>query len=297
MRHYLKIRDFSADEMREVLKMFRSMKEGRGKPEEKILNGETWALIFAKSSTRTRVSFQVGLLELGATPLFLSANDIQLGRGELICDTARTLGRMLHGAVIRTYAQGDVEDFAKYSGITTINALTDEEHPCQIMTDIATIEELRGPIQDQKVVFVGDGACNVPLSWVSAAKLLGFELVIAAPEKYQPSAKLLENTGVKVTDCIEDAVRGADVLYTDVWVSMGKEEERHERVQSLGRYQINRETLSLAKPDAMVMHCLPAYRGMEISEEVFEANADTIFTQAENRLHTQKAIIKFLRNR
>ena len=227
--------------------------------------------------------------------MFLSANDIQLGRGEPIKDTARVLGRMVHGAVIRTFAQKDVEDFAKFSGIPTINALTDDEHPCQVLTDIFTFEELRAPIKGKVVTFVGDGACNMPVSWIFAAAKLGFELRIAAPKQFQPAKEVLKRAGGKiiVTDDLNAAAKGADMLYTDVWVSMGKEAEAADRIKVLSGYQINQKLVKLAKPGALVMHCLPAYRGKEISEETFEANADTIFTQAENRLHVQKAILNW----
>jgi ornithine carbamoyltransferase len=221
---------------------------------------------------------------------------MQLGRGEPIKDTARVLGRMVHGAVIRTYAQSDVEEFAELSNIPTINALTDDEHPCQILTDIFTFEEARGPIRGRVVTYVGDGACNVPLSWVYAAAALDFELRIAAPAEFQPSAELLAKDGgnISCTEDIRAAVDGADMIYTDVWVSMGMEAEAEERLAKLADYQINGELIRLAKPDALVMHCLPAYRGKEIDEETFETHADTIFTQAENRLHTQKAILTWL---
>jgi ornithine carbamoyltransferase len=205
------------------------------------------------------------------------------------------LGRMIHGAVIRTFAQSDVEQFAGFSGIPTINALTDDEHPCQIITDIFTFKEKRGPIAGKVVTFIGDGACNVAASWIFAAAKLGFELRITAPKKFQPAAGTLKRAGGK-TVCTEDlkaAVSGADLLYTDVWVSMGKEAESAERLKLLSGYQINQKLVKLAKPDALVMHCLPAYRGKEIDEETFEANADTIFMQAENRLHVQKAILNW----
>jgi ornithine carbamoyltransferase len=242
------------------------------------------------------VSFEVGIRELGGSVMFLNANDMQLGRGELIKDTARVLGRMVHGAVIRTYAQSDVEEFAQYSGIPIINALTDDEHPCQILTDIFTFQERRGPIQGKVVTFVGDGACNVPVSWVHAAAALSFELRIAAPSEFQPSAETLAKAGgnVACTEDIRAAVKGADMVYTDVWVSMGMEAKAEERLAKLAGYQINGELMRLTKPDALVMHCLPAYRGKEIDAETFEAHADTIFTQAENRLHTQKAILAWL---
>jgi ornithine carbamoyltransferase len=241
----------------------------------------------------------VGIRELGGQVLFLNANEIQLGRGEPIRDTARVMGRMLHGAVIRTYAQSDVDDFARYSGIPTINALTDTEHPCQILTDLFTIGEALGTFEGKTVTFVGDGACNVPCSWLWAAARLPFALRIAAPKPFQPAPELLERVrraggNVTVTEDLEAAAAGADVLYTDVWVSMGTENETEFRLAQLGGYQINAALLAKANPGALAMHCLPAYRGKEITDETLEAHADLIFTQAENRLHTQKAILTWL---
>jgi ornithine carbamoyltransferase len=272
------------------------MKKERGHHATQPLRGQTWALLFAKSSTRTRVSFEVGLRELGWQVMFLSAAEIQLGRGEPIKDTARVLGRMIHGAVIRTYAQKDVEEFAEYSGIPTVNALTDEEHPCQILADIFTFQEKRGAIRGKVVTFIGDGACNVPASWIFAAAKLEFELRISAPQKYQPAAEVLRRAGGRVvcTEDVREAARGADLLYTDVWVSMGKEAEAADRLRELAGYQINESVVKLARPDALVMHCLPAYRGKEIDEPTFEAHASTIFEEAENRLHCQKAILQRL---
>jgi len=282
--------------MEQILAMAGPMKRERGRHAKLPLAGQTWALIFNKSSTRTRVSFEVGIRELGGQVMFLSANDIQIGRGEPIKDTARVLGRMIHGAVIRTFAQSDVEEFAQYSGVPTVNALTDEEHPCQVLADIFTFQEKRGSIQGKAVTFIGDGACNMPVSWIFAAAKLGFELRIAAPKSFQPTAALLKRAGGNTT-CTEDlkaAATGSDLLYTDVWVSMGKEAEAAERIKVLSGYQINRALVKLANPNALVMHCLPAYRGKEIDEETFEANAQTIFDQAENRLHVQKAILNWL---
>lgn len=293
MKHLLSIEKLSVGDIETILQNGAVMKRQRADSQHKPLAGQTWALIFAKSSTRTRVSFEVGIRELGGGVIFLNAQDIQLGRGEPIMDTARVMGRMTHGAVIRTFAQRDVEEFAEFSGIPTINALTDDEHPCQILADILTFHELRGSIKGRIVTFVGDGACNVPVSWVFAAAKLGFELRIATPKKYQPPAALLQRAGGKVI-CSEDiqaSAKGADLLYTDVWVSMGKEAESAERLKDLDGYQINASILKYAKPDALVMHCLPAYRGKEIDEATFEAHASTIFQQAENRLHAQKAIL------
>ena len=298
MKHLLSIESLNRDEIYNILDLGDSMKASRGGDTPQPLAGQCWALIFSKSSTRTRVSFEVGIRELGGKVMFLSATDIQLGRGEPIEDTARVMGRMLHGAVIRTYQQSDVDLFAKYSGIPTINALTDEEHPCQILADLMTIREKLGSIEGRSICFVGDGACNVPASWIWAASKLDFELRIAAPKPFQPSNELLAKVGKKarihVTEDLQEAARGADVLYTDVWVSMGKEEETAFRLAELAKYQINDALVSLAAPQALVMHCLPAYRGKEITAETFEAHAQTLFDQAENRLHTQKAILQLL---
>ena len=295
MKHLLSIEKLGRADMEQILADAVVMKRERGRHQSQPLAGQTWALIFTKSSTRTRVSFEVGVSELGGRPLFLNASDIQLGRGEPIKDTARVMGRMLHGAVFRTFAQSDVEEFAQFSGLPTINALTDEEHPCQILADIQTIQERLGSIAGKVVTFIGDGACNVAVSWIFAAARLGFELRIAAPKKFQPAASLLKRAGGKVV-CTEDvkaAAKGADALYTDVWVSMGKEAESASRIKVLKGYQINQSLVKLAKPGALVMHCLPAYRGKEIDDATFETNANTIFTQAENRLHVQKAILKW----
>jgi len=317
MKNLLSIEQLTRADMDQLLAGTVAMKKNRGRHKAQPLAGQTWAIMFSKASTRTRVSFEVGIRELGGDVMFLSSNDIQLGRGEPVKDTARVLGRMIHGAVIRTFAQSDVEEFAKYSGIPTINALTDDEHPCQILADIFTFQEKRGSIQGKKVAFVGDGACNVANSWIFAAAKLGFELRIAAPGKFQPSEDLLKRVGgkrgavasggprgvscfdfpsrgrVALTQDLKWAAEGADLLYTDVWISMGKEAEAAERMKILKGYQINESLVKLAKPDALVMHCLPAYRGKEIDEKTFEANAQTIFDEAENRLHVQKTILSW----
>lgn len=296
MKHLLSLEKMPRADMETILQNSVVLKSQRGDSQHKPLAGQSWAMIFTKSSTRTRVSFEVGIRELGGSPMFLSSNDIQLGRGELIKDTARVLGRMVHGAVIRTFAQSDVEEFAEYSKVPTINALTDDEHPCQVLTDIFTFQERRGPIQGKVVTFIGDGACNMPVSWIWAAAKLGFELRIAAPRNYQPSAEFVKHAGGKiiVTEDLKGAAQGSDLLYTDVWISMGKEAESAQRIQELGGYQINEELVKLAKPNALVMHCLPAYRGKEITEETFEKHAQTIFDEAENRLHVQKAILSWI---
>ena len=293
MKHLLSIESLTAAELHDLLALAAEMKATRGRHAAHPLRHQCWGLIFSKSSTRTRVSFEVGIRELGGDVLFLSANDIQLGRGEPIRDTARVMGRMLHGAVIRTFAQQEVVEFAEYSQLPTINALTDDEHPCQILADLQTIQERLGTFAKKIVTFVGDGACNVTRSWMWAAARLDFELRIAAPVPFQPDPKIVAACGprVSITDDLEAAADGADVLYTDVWVSMGKEEEAAYRLAQLGAYTIDAKLVGKAKPGALVMHCLPAYRGKEIAEEVLEKHAETIFTQAENRLHAQKAVL------
>ncbi|MBE2203814.1 MAG: ornithine carbamoyltransferase [Chthoniobacterales bacterium] len=295
MKNLLSIESLDAERMTAILKLAAVMKSTRGRHAAHPLRHQCWALLFSKSSTRTRVSFEVGIRELGGDVMFLAADDIQLGRGEPIRDTARVMGRMIHGAVVRTFAQQDVEDFASFSGIPTINALTDEEHPCQILSDLFTIIESRGSLEGLCLAFIGDGDCNVARSWIWAAAVLGFELRIAAPPEFQPARSLLEKAGgrILVTPDLRVAAEGASVLYTDVWVSMGKEQESANRIAQLQGYQINGELSKLA-PEALIMHCLPAYRGKEIDSETFEANAETIFRQAENRLHTQKAILSLL---
>lgn len=295
MKHLLKLETLPRTDFDHILRETAVFKRERGQHKSQPLAGQTWALMFSKQSTRTRLSFEVGIRELGGMPMFLSAVDIQLGRGEPIKDTARVMGRMVHGAVIRTFAQHDVDEFAKFANIPTINALTDDEHPCQILADIFTFQEKRGSIEGKTVAFIGDGACNVANSWIWAAAKLNFNLRIAAPEKFQPSAELLQRAGGKtsITTDIKAAAEGADLLYTDVWISMGKEAEAKERVATLTGYQINQPLVKLAKKDALVMHCLPAYRGKEIDEETLEAHADTIFEEAENRLHVQKAIMNW----
>ena len=303
MKHLLSIEQLSREEIERILRRTAELKTNRGKISAQPLAGQTWALIFSKPSTRTRVSFDVGIRELGGETIYLNAADAQLGRGELIKDTARVLARMIHGAVIRTYAQSDIEEFAEFSGVPTINALTDDEHPCQILGDIFTIIEKRGKIDQPSqgfglagktvVAYIGDGVSNTARSWLFAAGKLDFELRIASHKKYQPKKKLLEHAGGRVT-CTDDvaaAARDADVLYTDIWVSMGKEAEEARREAELSPYWINDSVVKLAKPDAMVMHCLPAHRGQEIDAKTFEAHAQTIFDQAENRLHVQKAIL------
>jgi ornithine carbamoyltransferase len=293
MKHLLSIEQTSREEIDRILRRTAEFKTNRGRISAKPLAGQTWALIFSKPSTRTRVSFEVGIRELGGESIYMNAADAQLGRGELIKDTARVLARMIHGAIIRTYAQRDIEEFAEFSGVPTVNALTDDEHPCQILGDIFTIQEKRESIENKVVTFVGDGVANTARSWLFAAGKLDFELRIASPKRYQPKGKLLRRSGGRVfcTEDLQEAARDADVLYTDIWVSMGREAEEARREAELGPYWVTESLVKLAKPDALVMHCLPAHRGQEIDEKTFEAHAQTIFDQAENRLHVQKAIL------
>ncbi len=289
----LSIEESSAQQLELLIDLAVEMKATRGAHKTQPLAGQTWAIIFTKASTRTRVSFEVGIRELGGNVMFLSKNDIQLGRGEPIKDTARVLGRMVHGAVIRTFAQQDVVDFAHFSGIPTINALTDDEHPCQILADLLTIREKCGGWRGKKIVFIGDGDNNMSRSWMWAAKYLGFELVIAAPAACLPPEDFmtrLNAPNVSLTSNPAEAVKDADVINTDVWLSMGQEGQA-EKEALFGDYQVNAELLSHCAPGHIVLHCLPAYREKEITEEILELHADTIFQQAENRLHAQKAVL------
>ncbi len=295
MTHLLSIEELSKELIWKLIDHAATLKNERqkGTHEHKPLQDQTWAMIFTKASTRTRVSFEVGVRELGGSVMFLSSNDIQLGRGEPIKDTARVMGRMVHGAIIRTFAQQDVLDFAKYSGIPTINALTDDAHPCQILADLLTIRERLGTWENKKIAFVGDGFNNMSRSWMWAAKELNFHLAIAAPANCLPSESYINRLGSSNislhTDPVE-AVDGADVINTDVWLSMGQEDQAEKEAQ-FDNYQVNTALLKHANPSHIVLHCLPAYRGKEITEEVLETYADVIFQQAENRLHAQKSIL------
>ncbi|MDD6813669.1 MAG: ornithine carbamoyltransferase [Akkermansia muciniphila] len=296
MKNLLSIEQLTADEIRGLLALGHRLKAERGHHTHTPLQGQTWGLIFSKSSTRTRVSFEVGVAELGGRPMFLSTRDIQLGRGEPIKDTARVLGRMIHGAIIRTYAQQDVVDFADYSGLPTINALTDLEHPCQILADLLTLEEKYGvgAWKDMKISFLGDVDNNMGRSWMWAAKRLGFTLALAGPEQALPKPETLAALDCPNIICTTDAaeaVRDCTVINTDTWISMGQEAEKGTKEKAFFPYQVNAELLRVAAPGHSVFHCLPAYRGYEITDEVLEAHAPVIFTEAENRLHAQKAVL------
>lgn len=293
MKHLLSIEELSAPDLTALIDLAIEMKVQRGNHSSQPLAGQTWALIFTKASTRTRVSFEVGIRELGGAPMFLSKNDIQLGRGEPIKDTARVLGRMVHGAIIRTFAQDDVVQFSQFGQIPTINALTDDEHPCQILADLLTIKEKLGSWEGRKVAFIGDGFSNMTISWMWAAKHLGFELAVAGPSEHLPPAEFLEQLNapnVSASTNVQAAVAGAHVINTDVWLSMGQEGQT-EKEALFEPYQVNSNLLANAAEGHLVLHCLPAYRGKEISEETLEQHADTIFQQAENRLHAQKAVL------
>ena len=293
MKNLLSIEALTAQEITDIVELGASLRKNRAASPQ-VLNGQCWALIFNKSSTRTRVSFEVGIRELGGSVMFLSGADMQLGRGEPIKDTARVLGRMVLGAVIRTFAQSDVVEFARFSGLPTINALTDDEHPCQILADLLVMHERLGGWKGKRVCFLGDGDCNVARSWMWAAAKLGFELNIGAPKTFHPQDEWmakLNSPNVRLMEDAKKAVAGCDVVYTDVWVSMGKEDESIKRLQIFKPYQINEALMKHAAKDAIVMHCLPAYRGKEITEETLEKHAEVIFDEAENRLHVQKAVI------
>ena len=297
MKHLLSIQSLDRETIEEIVSLGRKLKANRTDYSYRPLEHQIWAMIFSKSSTRTRVSFEVGVRELGGAVMNLSPRDLQLGRGEPIKDTARVLGRMLHGCILRTSAHQDVVDFAEFAKIPTINALTDSEHPCQVLADLLTMDEMLGGWAGKRVVFLGDGNNNMARSWMWASERLGFELIIAAPPGYRPGSEELAELKEGTVRCEEDpqaAVEGADVLYTDVWVSMGQEEESAQRLDDLRGYQIDDALVARAGAGALVMHCLPAYRGKEIAESTLEGHAETIFREAENRLHAQKAALVLL---
>ena len=301
MQHLLSIEALTGEQISDLIEASIEAKRVRHHTDApQPLRGQSWAMVFTKSSTRTRVSFEVGIRELGGRAMFFSGNDLQLGRGEPIKDTARVFGRILHGIIIRTFAHSDLEQFAEWGGIPVVNALTDDEHPCQILADLLTIVEHFGDWRGQRVVFMGDTVCNMGRSWMWAATRLGFDLVLCGPPEFVPSetdlARLPGNRVLIETDPVK-AVAGATVLYTDVWVSMGREAESAERLQRLKPYQINRDLVAAAAPGAIVMHCLPAYREQEITGEMLEQFAPVIFDQAENRLHAQKAVLTALARR
>ena len=295
MKHLLKLSDLSEKEISEILNIADQLKyEKKHGITHHLLKGKTLGMIFEKSSTRTRVSFEVGMYDLGGNALFLSSRDLQIGRGEPVQDTARVLSRYLDAIMIRTYAQKEVEDLAKYGSIPIINGLTDYCHPCQILADLMTIREHKGKLQGLKLCYIGDGN-NMANSYIVGALKMGMTVAIASPKGYEPDADIVkwaETTGrFTLTTDIFEAAKDADVVCTDVWASMGQEDEANERKKVFESYQVNSELMKAAHPDAMVQHCLPAHRGEEITEEVFEAHANEIFDEAENRLHAQKAVL------
>ncbi len=296
MKHLLKMLDLTSEEVIDILNLADQLKyeKKHGIP-HRLLEGKSLGLIFEKASTRTRVSFETGMYQLGGQPIFLSSKDMQIGRGEPVQDTARVLSRYLDGIMIRTFEQKEVEDLAQYGSIPIINGLTDFCHPCQILADLMTIREYKGKLDGLKMAFIGDGN-NMMNSLIVGALKTGMSISVACPEGYEPDSSVLDfakEFGSKfgMFRTPKEAVVDADVVITDVWASMGQEEEAEKRKKAFDGYQINAELMALAKPDAMVQHCLPAHRGEEITEEVFEAHADEIFEEAENRLHAQKAVM------
>jgi ornithine carbamoyltransferase len=295
VRHFLAIPDLKPSELAALFDLTADMKSGTY--QEKPLAGKTLGMIFAKSSTRTRVSFEVGAYQLGGHALFLSSRDIQLGRGEPIRDTARVLSRYLDGIMIRTFDHADVEELARYSSVPVINGLTDQLHPCQVLADLFTVRENLGGWDGKVVAWVGDGN-NMANSWVNAAGTLGFELRLACPRGYEPDRELLDRnraaTTIVVTGDPREAVRGAHVINTDVWASMGQEEEQSVRARAFAGYIVDERLMRLADPDAIFLHCLPAHRGEEVSDEVIEGPQSRVWDEAENRLHVQKALMASL---
>lgn len=296
MKHFLKLLDCTKEEITELLdladRLKQYVKEGK---EHHFLKGKTLGMIFEKSSTRTRVSFETGMYQLGGHALFISSRDSQIGRGEPTQDTARVLSRMLDGIMIRTFEQKEVEMLAEYGSIPVINGLTDFCHPCQVMADLQTIREHKGRLEGLKLCYIGDGN-NMANSLIAGGLKVGMDVSIATPEGYRPAPEVLEfarGYGAKflLTDTPMEAAKDADVVVTDAWTSMGQEEEKKQREAAFAGYQVNKELMAVAKPDAMVLHCLPAYREQEITNEVFEQHANEIFDEAENRLHAQKAVL------
>ena len=295
MKHLLKLMDLSHKEILEILNLADQLKyEKKYGIEHHYLKGKTLGMIFQKSSTRTRVSFEVGMYDLGGSALFLSSRDLQIGRGEPIEDTARVLSRYLDGIMIRTYDQEEVEKLAEYGSIPIINGLTDYAHPCQVLADLMTIREHKGSIRGKKLCFIGDGN-NMANSLIVGGIKMGMSVAIGCPKGYEPDAEIMkwaaENGEFLCTDDIFEAAKDADVVYTDVWASMGEESEAEERKNIFAGFQVNKELMAVAKKDAMVLHCLPAHRGEEITADVLEAHANEIFDEAENRLHAQKAVM------
>lgn len=303
MEHLISLNDLSQKEIFDILTVAQKLKEENKKGiKHHILEGKTLGMIFAKSSTRTRVSFEVGMYQLGGHALFLSSNDIQLGRGECIYDTANVLSRYLDGIMIRTFSHNDVLELAKYGQIPVINALTDYLHPCQVLADLLTIKEHKGTLKGLKLAYLGDGN-NMANSLLYGCTKVGMDISVATPKKYCCPNEVVENakntaaetgSAVVITEDAKEAVKGADVVYTDTWVSMGQEDQKAEKIKLFGDYQVNKELFSYAKEDAIFLHCLPAYRGYEVTEDVIDGKNSAIFDEAENRLHAQKAVMALL---
>lgn len=299
MKHLLKLLDWSSEEINEVLNLADQLKyEQKHGIQKDYLKGKSLGMIFQKASTRTRVSFETGMFQLGGQALFLSGKEMQIGRGEPVQDTARVLSRYLDGIMIRTFEQSEVEALAEYGSIPIINGLTDFCHPCQVLADLMTIRESRGKLDGLKMSFIGDGN-NMMNSLIVGALKTGMSISVACPENYEPDARVLDfakeyGDKFQMFRTPKEAVVDSDVVITDVWASMGQEDEAQLRKAAFEGYQINEELMSIAKSDAMVLHCLPAHRGEEITAEVFEAHADEIFEEAENRLHAQKAVMVYL---
>ena len=298
MKHLLKLSDLSTEQIINILDLADRLKyETKNNIEHHYLKNKTLGMIFQKSSTRTRVSFEVGIHELGGKGLFLSSRDLQIGRGEPIEDTARVLSRYLDGIMIRTYEQEEVEKLAEYSSIPIINGLTDFAHPCQVLADLMTIREYKGNLEGKKLCYIGDGN-NMANSLIVGCLKVGMKISVACPKGYEPDPKVIDfakdNPNFLLTEDIYEAAKDADCLYTDVWASMGQESEAIERQKVFNGYQINANLLEVAKNDCIVLHCLPAHREEEITAEVFEEHAKEIFDEAENRLHAQKAVMVLL---
>ena len=295
MKHLLKMLDLSTEDITEILNLADQLKyEQKHGIEHRHLAGKTLGMIFEKASTRTRVSFEVGMYQLGGLPIFLSASDLQIGRGEPVEDTARVLSRYLDGIMIRTYKQSEVDALAQNGTIPIINGLTDFAHPCQVLADLMTIREHKGSLDGLKMCFIGDGT-NMMNSLIVGCLKMKMEVAVACPNDYKPNAMVLDfavqHPAFSITNDPKEAARGADVVITDVWASMGQEEEAQKRREAFQGFQVNDEIMSVAKPDAMVQHCLPAHRGEEITAEILEKHSTEIFDEAENRLHAQKAVL------
>lgn len=302
-RDFLTLADYTREEIEELIDFAQRLKANHkiGKPNP-LLQGKTLGMIFEKSSTRTRVSFEVGMYQLGGNGIFLSSNDLQIGRGETIADTAQVLSGYLDGIMIRTFSQTDVEELASKASIPVINGLTDVYHPCQVLADLLTIKEIKGQLQGVKIAYIGDGN-NMAHSLMLGGSMLGMDVVIASPKGYQPDEEIvteaskradLSDASLLITDDVREAVQQADIIYTDVWASMGQEAEQAKREVAFANFQVNRELMQLAKNEVNFMHCLPAHRGEEVTAEVMDGLQSVVFQQAENRLHAQKALLAAL---